>query len=109
MNTNCRCYLGIITGAASNSLFVYGSEFPKGSNGMTGAIEPGVTTYKNSPIIMKDNYELSGSDAAQIGWIEVATEDGTSGFLWYLKAESETRLRFEDYMEMAMVEGELYD
>tara|TARA_Y100000741_G_scaffold280371_1_gene220151 strand:+ start:629 stop:2119 length:1491 start_codon:yes stop_codon:yes gene_type:complete len=95
-----------ITGGTC-SLFVYGSEFPKGSNGMTGAIEPGVTTYQNSPIIMKDNYELSGSDAAQIGWIEVATEDGTSGFLWYLKAESETRLRFEDYMEMGMVEGEL--
>tara|TARA_R110001606_G_scaffold35719_3_gene103460 strand:+ start:461 stop:1978 length:1518 start_codon:yes stop_codon:yes gene_type:complete len=88
-------------------LFVYGSEFPKGSNGMGGAIEPGVTTFVNSPIILKDNYELSGSDAAQIGWIEVATEDGTSGYLWYLKAESETRLRFEDYMEMSMVEGVL--
>ena len=96
---------GIITGAASNSLFVYGSEFPKGTNGMGGAIEPGVTTYKNSPIILKDNYELSGSDVAQIGWIEVSTEDGQSGYLWYLKAESETRLRFEDYLEMSMVEG----
>ena len=31
---------------------------------------------------------------AQIGWVEVATEDGTSGYLWYLKSESETRLRF---------------
>jgi len=98
---------GIVTGAASNSLFVYGSEFPKGSLGMSGAIEPGVTTHKNSPIILKDNYELAGSDVAQIGWIEVATEDGQSGYLWYLKAESETRLRFEDYLEMAMVEGEL--
>ena len=88
-------------------MFVYGSEFPKGTNGMGGSIEPAVTTYQNSPIILKDNYELSGSDAAQIGWIEVATEDGTSGYLWYLKAESETRLRFEDYMEMSMVEGEL--
>ncbi len=97
---------GGITGGTC-SLFVYGSEFPKGSNGMQGAIEPGVTTYTNSPIILKDNYELSGSDAAQIGWIEVATEDGTSGYLWYLKAESETRLRFEDYLEMSMVEGEL--
>jgi len=92
---------------ADCNLFVYGSEFPKGSNGMTGAIEPGVTTFTNSPIILKDNYELSGSDAAQIGWIEVATEDGTSGYLWYLKAEAETRLRFEDYLEMSMVEGEL--
>jgi hypothetical protein len=108
----CTSYEGttLVGGAlisAANSLFVYGSEFPKGSNGMTGAIEPSVTTFTNSPIIMKDNYELSGSDAAQIGWIEVATEDGTSGYLWYLKAESETRLRFEDYMEMSMVESEL--
>jgi hypothetical protein len=107
----CHAYTGAALPAALTggtcSIFVYGSEFPKGSNGMAGAIQPGVTTYENSPIIMKDNYELSGSDAAQIGWIEVATEDGTSGYLWYLKAESETRLRFEDYMEMEMVEGEL--
>jgi len=27
--------------------------------------------------------------------------------MWYLKAESETRLRFEDYLEMSVVEGEL--
>ena len=31
----------------------------------------------------------------------------TGGYLWYLKAESETRLRFEDYLEMMCVEGEL--
>jgi hypothetical protein len=98
---------GIIGNTALCKLFVYGSEFPKGSNGMSGAIEPNVTRFFNSPIILKDNYELSGSDTAQIGWIEVATEDGTSGYLWYLKSEAETRLRFQDYLEMAMVEGEL--
>jgi len=90
---------------SDNSLFVYGSEFGKGTNGMAGAITPKATTFTNSPIILKDNYELSGSDVAQIGWIEVSTEDGQSGYLWYLKAESETRLRFEDYLEMSMVEG----
>ncbi len=88
-------------------LFVYGSEFNKGTNGMEGSIEPQFTQFSNSPIIIKDKYEINGSDTAQIGWVEVATEDGTSGYLWYLKAESETRLRFEDYLEMAMVEGEL--
>ena len=31
---------------------------------------------------------------------------GTSGYLWYLKSEHETRLRFEDYLEMSMVEAE---
>ena len=92
------------------SIFVYGSEWEKGANdaGNT-SIEPGFTQFSNSPIIIRDTYQVSGSDASQIGWVEVATEDGTSGYLWYLKAESETRLRFEDYMEMSMVEGELLD
>ena len=92
-------------GATGIKLFVYGSEFAKGVSGMEGSLNPEVTTLTNSPIILKDKFEVNGSDAAQIGWIEVSTEDGTSGYLWYLKAESETRLRFEDYLEMAMVEG----
>ena len=88
-------------------LFVYGSEFAKGTVGSQNGITPSFTQFSNSPIIIKDQYQISGSDTAQIGWVEVATEDGTSGYLWYLKGESETRLRFEDYLEMAMVEGEL--
>ena len=100
--------LQALTAANSVNLFVYGSEFGKGSTDSTlDSIEPSFTEYNNSPIIIRDRYRVNGSDAAQIGWIEVATEDGTSGYLWYLKAESETRLRFEDYMEMALVEGEL--
>jgi len=93
-------------------VFVYGSEFGKGSQGpttgVTGqSIQPQLTTFSNKPIIIRDRYAVSGSDTAQIGWVEVASEDGTSGYLWYLKAEGETRLRFEDYLEMAMIEGEL--
>ena len=95
--------------ATGLKVFVYGSDYAKGSNIATGArvsVEPSFTQYSNSPIIIRNQYTVSGSDMAQIGWVEVATEDGTSGFLWYLKAESETRLRFEDYLEMSMVEGE---
>ena len=55
---------------------------------------------------MKDYYAVSGSDASQIGWVEVSAEDGTSGYLWYLKAEGETRARFTDYLEMTMIEAE---
>ena len=93
---------------AGLKIFVYGSEYRKGTNDNNiTSITPSFTQFSNSPIIIKDRFEINGSDMAQIGWIEVATEDGTSGYLWYLKAESETRLRFEDYLEMAMVEGEL--
>ena len=97
--------------ATGLKVFVYGSDYAKGSD-VVGAnartsINPVLTQYHNSPIIIRDQYVVSGSDTAQIGWVNVATEDGTDGYLWYLKAESETRLRFEDYLEMAMVEGEL--
>jgi hypothetical protein len=92
---------------ATNRLFVYGSDFGKGTDGMNDSIEPAFTQFSNKPTIIKDTYQINGSDTAQIGWVEVATEDGTSGFLWYMKAESETRLRYEDYLEMVCVEGEI--
>jgi len=86
-------------------VFVYGSEFKKGSNGIEGSLEAPTDIKSNNPIIIKDKYSVSGSDMAQIGWIEVTTENGASGYLWYLKSEHETRLRFEDYLETAMVEA----
>jgi len=102
--------------ATGVKMFVYGSEYSKGSStpnntSATAAdgyvsIDPSFTQFSNSPIIIRNKYVVSGSDTAQIGWVEVATEDGTSGYLWYLKAESETRLRFEDYLEMSVIEGE---
>jgi hypothetical protein len=96
------------SGATNLKIFVYGSEFKKGTTDASiDSINPSFTQYNNSPIIIKSKYQISGSDTAQIGWVEVATEDGTGGFLWYLKAESETRLRFEDYLEMSVIEGEL--
>jgi hypothetical protein len=96
------------TGATNLKIFVYGSEFKKGTTDASiNSITPSFTQYSNSPIIIKSKYSVNGSDTAQIGWVEVATEDGTGGFLWYLKAESETRLRFEDYLEMSVIEGEL--
>ena len=107
--TDVNTAAGALTGL---KVFVYGSEFGKGSQGpttgVTGqSIQPQLSTFSNKPIIIRDRYAVSGSDTAQIGWVEVASEDGTSGYLWYLKAEGETRLRFEDYLEMSMIEGEL--
>jgi len=85
--------------------FVYGSEFAKGTNGMVGSLEAQDTFYEVKPVIIKDTYTVSGSDMAQVGWVEVTTENGATGYYWYMKSEHETRLRFEDYLEMTMVEG----
>jgi len=98
----------IVAGTSSTNLctvFVYGSEFSKGVSGMVGSNDSQDLYFDNKPIIIKDKYAVSGSDMAQVGWVEVTTENGASGYLWYIKSEHETRLRFEDYLEMAMVEG----
>ena len=97
---------GQIGGAGlTYTVFIYGSEFKKGTNGMAGSLEADDVIFDNSPIIIKDKYAVSGSDMAQIGWVEVTTENGASGYLWYLKSEHETRLRFDDYLETAMIEA----
>tara|TARA_R100000278_G_scaffold12052_1_gene13176 strand:+ start:2238 stop:3758 length:1521 start_codon:yes stop_codon:yes gene_type:complete len=97
--------------SASNSnvtcgLMVYGSEYAKGTTGRTTANKPQFKSFTNKPVIIKDMYEVSGSDASQIGWVEVTGEDGQNGYLWYLKAAGDTRARFTDYLEMVMVEHE---
>ena len=98
---------GIPAIAASErfTALAYGSEFAKGTGNFDEKLDPSYATFTNSPIILKEHYSINGSDTAQIGWIEVTSENGASGYLWYMKSEHENRLRWEDYLEMSMVEG----
>ena len=89
--------------------FVYGSEFKKGSASMTDSVEPGFKTFTNKPMIIKDHFEINGSDTAQIGWVQVSGEGGESGYLWYLKSSADTKARFDDYLEMIAIESEKKD
>jgi len=98
------------------TVLVIGSEFGKGASyadetgtfksDSRGANEPSFKSFTNKPIIMKDYYEVSGSDVSRIGWVEVTSEGGQSGYMWYLKAEADTRARFNDHLEMTMLEAE---
>jgi hypothetical protein len=85
----------------------YGSEWEKGSDTpYTTANEPDFMSFSNKPVIIRDMYHVSGSDASQVGWVETTGEDGQTGYLWYLKAEGETRMRFADNCEMTCLEGQ---
>ena len=98
---------GTVNGAATTVL-KYGSEWMKGSDTpYTTANEPVFTSFQNKPVIIRDMYHVSGSDASAIGWVETSSEEGQSGYLWYLKAEGETRMRFADNLEMTCIEGVL--
>ena len=93
-------------GVTGLNVFVYGSEYNKCSANVGNSKDADFTTFTNKPIILRDKYSVNGSDTASIGWVEVTTEAGTGGYLWYLKSEHEARLRFEDQLEMAMIEAE---
>jgi len=107
---------GHATTGSGSVLLVVGSEYGKGQSysDITGAasaekrtaLTPTFKSYSNKPVIMKDYYEVSGSDASAIGWVEVTGEEGQNGYLWYLKAAGDTRARFSDYLEMQMLEAE---
>ncbi len=99
-------YQGALTAQAAGKVFVYGSEYAKGTSNAGTSVDASFEQFNNKPIILRDKYAVSGSDTAQIGWVEVTTEAGTSGYLWYLKSEHEARIRFEDQLEMSMIEAE---
>lgn len=105
-NTTDGNFPADLQGSSALKLFVFGSEYGKGSANAGNSIDASFDTFSNKPIILRDKYHVNGSDVAQIGWVEVTTESGTGGYLWYLKSEHEARLRFEDYLEMSMVEAE---
>tara|TARA_R110000737_G_scaffold241589_1_gene252984 strand:+ start:556 stop:2007 length:1452 start_codon:yes stop_codon:yes gene_type:complete len=114
----CKSYdqsVTLPTDSSAGVILVYGSEYGKGQsyNNDAGSAaadsrtsnEPQFQQYNNKPIILKDYYEINGSDTSQVGWVEVTTEEGAGGYLWYVKAASETKMRFADYLEMAMLES----
>ena len=95
--------LSTATTAEGLRVLVIGSEFAKGTDARSSANEPKFKSFSNKPVILKDFYEVSGSDATSIGWVEVSGENGQNGYMWYLKAEGDTRARFADYVEMTMM------
>jgi hypothetical protein len=96
-------FAGLATTAIT--AFVDGSEFRKGTKGMQGVLSTDFTILENKPIILKDNFEVNGSDVAQISWVK----HPSGGYLWYLKDQEDTRQRWEDRMETALLHGEKAD
>lgn len=97
-------FTGFATTGGVIKAFTYSNEYKKGTNGRAESLEATPDIFENKPIIIKELDEVNGSDMAQVGWIEVEGEGG-NGYLWYLKSRAQSRQRFDDYIEMGMVEG----
>ena len=93
------------TAADALTVRVYGSDFGKGTYGMSGSIEAQTEIYSVTPVIFKDHYKINGSDISQVGWVEGVDANGATSFMWYLKSKSDTMKRWNDYLEMGLIEG----
>ena len=84
------------------TLVILGNMYAQGTNQPTAFRESDIVRYKNPFMIVKGRHEVSGSQATNIGWVNV----GGGEHRWFMYAEAEARKRFEDQREMMMLFGE---
>ena len=90
-------------GTAINAAII-GTAFEPGTAQPAG-LSPDIIEYSNDVMIIKDSFEVTGSEATNIVYFKVDNEHMGSGYLWYLKGEQDTYDRFLDYAEMMMLLG----
>jgi hypothetical protein len=94
-----------IDASAGGTLIKLGNMYAQGTNQPTAFDEPGVRRYSNPFMIVKDRYEVNGSQATNIGWVNI----GGGEYRWFMKGEQEARARFEDRRELMLLFGEKND
>jgi hypothetical protein len=98
---------GLTTAVASGATAIVatvpivGNLFAQGSDQNAGYLESDVVKRTNPYMILKETYEVTGSQATNIGWINL----GNGDYRWYIKSEMDTRKRFLDKREMMMLLG----
>jgi hypothetical protein len=80
---------------------IVGNLFSQGSDQNQGYLESDVVKRTNPYMILKEVYKVTGSQATNIGWINL----GNGDYRWYIKSEQDTRKRFLDKREMMMLLG----
>ena len=81
---------------------VIGNLFAQGSDQQTDYMESNVVKRTNGYSIVKEIYKVTGSQATNIGWINL----GGGDYRWYIKSEQDTRQRFMDKREMMLLMGQ---
>ena len=99
-------YKNLSTGGAytvaAGTYPIVGNLYAQGTDQGSAYLESGVQKRENAFMIMKETYKVTGSQATNIGWVDL----GNGEKRWYLKSEGDTRKRFMDKREMMMLLGE---
>ena len=87
---------------ANATAAIIGNVYGQGTEQPTSFYETGIIRRKNPYIITKEMYEVNGSQATNIGWLNVNGQ-----YMWYLKNEMDTRKRFMNQREMMLLYSQL--
>ena len=87
---------------ATGVVSIIGNLFEQGSDQNDAYLESQVNKKTNKYMIMKESFKVTGSQATNIGWVNL----GNGDYRWYVKGEADTRKRFMDKREMMMLLGE---
>ena len=87
---------------AAISAIIVGNMYAQGTDQPDFFLQSNVVKRTNPYVIVKESYEVSGSQATNIGYIDI----GGGDYRWYLKSEADTRQRFLDKREMMMLLGQ---
>ena len=79
-----------------------GNIYAQGTDQPSLFTDSDIVKYSNPFMIVKDRYQVSGSQATNIGWVNL----GGGEYRWFMYGEQEARKRFEDRREMMMLFGE---
>ena len=85
-------FAGSVTFAIIGNIHAQGTEQP------TAFYQTGLIKRENPYIIVKEMYEVNGSQATNIGWLNVNGQ-----YMWYLKNEMDARKRFMNEREMMLL------
>jgi len=84
---------------ASKKFAIIGNVYAQGTGQPTEFYETDVTKRTNPFFITKETFHVTGSQATNIGWINI----GNGDYRWYVKGEMDTRKRFMNQREMMML------
>ena len=91
------------TGALTFATFIIiGNIHAQGTKQPNKFYQTDVTKRTNPFLITKETYHVNGSQATNIGWINI----GNGDYRWYVKGEMDTRKRFMNQREMMMLFSE---
>jgi len=91
-----------VDASAGGTFIKIGNMYAQGTDQPTAFDDHGAIRRSNPFMIVKDRYEVNGSQATNVGWVNV----GGGEYRWFMKGEQEARARFEDRREMMMLLGQ---